>query len=273
MKHGTFRRTSDGQTLQRYRCKTCGTTFSQASYDPAYYQKKRHLNYKCAFLLASAASINRLSLVLGIHPITVARKLVYMAAQARKKCKKYTAQLKNVSEIQFDELQTIEHTKCKPVSVVMAVSKKDRKIVGFEVSTMPATGYLAAISRNKYGPRKDERLKGIANLFNRLQQMLGPMIAIQSDECCYYKPVVDTYFPQADYAQFKGKKSTVSGQGELKKVGRDPLFSINHTFAMLRGNINRLVRKTWCTTKKISRLIDHLYIYMWVHNSKLTKPI
>ena len=66
-----------------------------------------------------------------------------------------------------------------------------------------------------------------------------------------------------------GEKGCVAGQGELKKVGKDPLFHINHTLAMLRANINRLFRRTWCTTKDPERLKDHLAIYTWVHNNKL----
>ena len=49
-------------------------------------------------------------------------------------------------------------------------------------------------------------------------------------------------------------------QGELKKRGKDPLFYINHTLAMLRANVNRLIRKTWCTTKDPAQLIYHLAI-------------
>ena len=152
----------------------------------------------------------------------------------------------------------------------MAVSKSERKIVGFRVSQMPATGHLAAISRKKYGYRKDYRVEGMISLFEDLSSVLPQKINISSDECSYYKPIVKAYFPQSTYHQFKGKKSSVSGQGELKKSKRDPLFTINHTFAMLRANINRLIRKTWCTTKKAIRLVNHLVIYMWVHNSHLT---
>ena len=94
---------------------------------------------------------------------------------------------------------------------------------------------------------------------------------MSSDECTFYKPVVDAAFPRAMYQQFKGKKRCVAGQGALKKTASDPLFTINHTFAMLRANINRLVRRTWCTTKKIARLIDHLTIYVYVHNAYLLK--
>nr|MBX2884857.1 hypothetical protein [Granulosicoccus sp.] len=55
----------------------------------------------------------------------------------------------------------------------------------------------------------------------------------------------------------------------LKKIGFDPLFAINHTFAMFRANVNRLIRKTWCTTKRVDRLEDHLAIFVSVFNTGL----
>ena len=269
-KFGRFKRRSDGRYIQRYRCKQCQKSFSQATSDPACWQKKRHLNHSCLMMLASAVSMRRTAIILGVNPKTVARKLEYLAQQSRKKDAVQYEGYRSVESIQFDELQTIEHTKCKPLSVAMAVSKNDRKILGFQVSRMPATGHLAAISRKKYGFRPDDRINGLQLLFEQLQHLLKDKIEISSDECPYYRPVVRQYFPKAKYTQSKGDKRSISAQGKLKKTIRDPLFSINHTFAMLRANINRLIRKTWCSTKKISRLIDHLSLYVWVHNSKLT---
>ena len=270
-KQGYYNRISDGRKIPRFQCKTCKKYFSQATFDPAYYQKKRHLNYKSGVLLSSCMSMRRIALALGIHPITVARKLEYLAQQFRLKQEKMVENPHLISAIQFDELNTIEHTKCKPLSVSMAVSEKSRKIIGFRVSQMPATGHLARISRKKYGDRADFRMEGMNDLFKQLKSMLSPKISIKSDECSFYHGVVNRHFPQAKYEQHHSHRSSVAGQGELKKVWRDPLFYNNHTFAMLRANINRLVRKTWCTTKKVSRLIDHLMIYMWMHNMKLTQ--
>jgi hypothetical protein len=82
--------------------------------------------------------------------------------------------------------------------------------------------------------------------------------------------VLRRYFPQANYTQHKGKKSCVAGQGELKKAVFDPIFTVNHTFAMMRDGISRLTRRTWNTTKKIQGLIDHLNIYVWMHNTQKT---
>ena len=267
---GRYKRTSDGQWVQRYQCKTCRKTFSKASFEPEYRQKRRDVNHKCMMLLASNVSMRRTAMILGIHPITVARKLMYLSSKYKSKVFSKQDLYDTVKTIQFDELHTIEHTKCKPVAVAMAVSKDTRKILGFSVSKMPASGHLAAISRRKYGVRKNERLKGLHTLFDHLKEHVKGPVHFQSDECRLYDQVVQSRFPGASYEQFKGKKGCISGQGELKKVRIDPLFTINHTFAMLRANINRLIRRTWNTTKKLSRLFDHLILYCWVHNLKLT---
>ena len=63
----------------------------------------------------------------------------------------------------------------------------------------------------------------------------------------------------------------MTGQGELKKLRFDPLFSLNHTCAMLRANINRLFRRTWCTTKKAACLKRHVAVYVRFHNTVLLK--
>ena len=268
-KFGSFKRKSDGQVIPRYRCKTCAKTFSPATQNPACWQKKRTINRLCLFMLTSTMSMRRIAFVLKVNRKTVARKLNYLAMISRQEMAKMQAHYQDVESIQMDELITFEHTKCKPLSVCMAVTDKGRKILGFRVSKMPASGHLAKIARKKYGHRPDHRLLGLDDLFSELKSVLKPTISIQSDECPFYKQIIKNHFPNADYKCHIGLKSAIAGQGELKKAWRDPLFAINHTFAMLRANINRLIRRTWCSTKKIPCLEDHLALYAWVHNSKL----
>ena len=268
--NGWYKRTSDGQRVNRYRCKTCNQTFSSATLNPFKWQKKRHLNYPLMKLLTNNMSLSGAADVLNINQKTVARKLALLGALCRQQLANQAHHYATIDAIQFDELQTIEHTKCKPISIAVAVAKKERKILGFRVSKMPATGHLAAISRKKYGKRPDQRHAQMKDLFNELTNILQPNITISSDECQFYKGVVKQYFPDSNYRQYLGKKSSIAGQGELKKTRFDPIFTINHTFAMMRANISRLIRRTWNTTKKISPLIDHISIYIWMHNNHKT---
>ena len=270
-KYGAYKRKSDSRTIQRFYCKRCQKTYSTACNDPAYHHNKRRINNQLKRLLASNVSLRRSAILLGVSRTTIARKLVYLGGLCDKENAAFLAQHEgSVDVVQFDELHTIEHTKCKPVSIVVAIAAKNRKILGITVARTPATGLLAKISRQKYGPRPDERPQAIHAVFEKIKTALHKKVIFQSDKHPYYKPIITYLFPQAKHVQSTGDAATISGQGELKKNARDPLFAINHTLAMLRANINRLIRRTWCTTKNLDRLRDHLAIYMAMHNAMLT---
>jgi len=199
----------------------------------------------------------------------VARKLIFLAAVARRENQLDLQKRPMVTCLQFDDLETSEHTKCKPLSVIVGVEQESRFILGFQVSSMPAKGHLAQISRKKYGFRPDHRPLGRRTLFENLKPVVAKNAMILSDKSPHYPESVKEHFPDAIHLTTKGRRGCVAGQGELKKIGFDPLFSLNHSFAMLRANINRLFRKTWCTTKLPLRLADHIDLYVNYHNRQL----
>jgi hypothetical protein len=204
----------------------------------------------------------------------VARKLLYLAEQAKQSQKEFLESLKAASgavlRVQFDEMETFEHSKCRPLSIPLVIEQESRKILGFGVCSMPAKGPLAQISRRKYGPRPDHRSKTASALFSTLREVIHPKAQILSDQNPKYPLWIRRHFPLARHETVKGRRGCIVGQGELKKIGFDPLFSLNHTAAMIRANINRLFRRTWCTTKRMDRLEAHLWIYVQYHNETLT---
>src|SRR5690606_10666186 len=106
-------------------------------------------------------------------------------------------------------------------------------------------------------------------MFEQIKNIIDPHALVQSDEHKFYPEMVKEFLPRAHYKQHKGGRGCIAGQGELKKLNFDPLFAINHSFAMLRANICRLIRRTWCTTKDPTMLEKHLLIYFHYHNSCL----
>jgi hypothetical protein len=256
----------------------CRRTFSQATGSETFGQKKRRLNAPVWKLLCSGVSQRRIALLLGTNPKTVARKLVFHAARSRAE---HEAELKEraistarrIKKFQFDELETFERSKLLPVSVPLAVCAKTRRILGFQVASMPAKGLLVEASLKKYGKRPDDRKGAIERLLNSLVPISDEAgCELLSDQCPRYPSAVSQAFQaRGVHKTVKGRRGCVVGQGELKKVGRDPLFSLNHTCAMLRANLNRLFRRTWCTTKRIDRLEAHLWIYVRFHNEVLLK--
>lgn len=113
------------------------------------------MNLKVFNLLCSSVSQRRTSKILGLNRKTVARKLDFMGKLAIKIIPRLNAQHKKARIMEFDDLETFEHTKLKPLSVTMAVESKTRRILGVRVSQMPARGAITKLSIKKYGKRKD----------------------------------------------------------------------------------------------------------------------
>ena len=269
VKFGSFYRTSDRKQVQRFFCNPCVLHFSVATLYVCYKQKKRHYNEKIARELAAGVSMRECARVLKVNKKTVVRKMIHMGRRAQEELEILNKKRAKAKIFEFDDLETFEHSKCKPLAVGLAVEFKTRWILGYEVAQMAAKGLLVTKSLKKYGKREDQRAFARFSLFSRIRSYAEKDSVIKTDENPHYEREIKRFFPDATYQTYKGRKSSLGGQGELKKVGFDPIFSLNHTCAVLRYRTSRLIRKTWNTTKKKERLSLHLAIVILHHNLSL----
>lgn len=280
VRKGSFLRSSDSRRISRFQCLFCKRTFSQASYSDCFRQKKRRVNEPLRKLLAKQMPHREAARFLGISRHTVAAKARFLSKRAIQWqddfLKRYSSHCP-ISKVQFDEMESFEKSKCLPVSIPLVVETKTRLILGFRVCSMPSKGHLAEVSRKKYGFRADERPESADSLFRELKPYLNSTLEIRSDENPKYPSWIRPHFPNARHLKYKGRRGYAGGLGELKSGGFDPLFSLNHTAAMIRAHVSRLFRRTWNTTKKKERLADHIAIYVQAHNqeiiSKLAKSV
>ena len=270
-KDGHYFRKSDSKFIQRYRCKVCGKKTSTAQLSPCYGQKKRTVNHLVEALLCSKVSQRRIAKILKVDKKTVHRKVIFLGIQAAKFNQKFRDSLtqKKIEHIQIDDMITKEVTKLKPVTITSAVDAGTRKILALQAAPIPAFGHIAKIAVKKYGRRKSEHKEALQKLFEKLHPIVEADALIRSDKHSFYPEFVQRYFPRAEHQRFDSIKGCIAGQGELKKTSKDPLYSINHTFAMMRDNVNRFVRRSWCVTQSLEMLQHHLEIYIKYHNTQL----
>lgn len=266
---GFFRRAASQKPIQRFFCFDCGRGFSDATFTFEYRQRRRELNKPIFMALASNVSMRRAATIVVTNRKTVDRRLIYFDRVARDYHDNLLAGLEPQKNIQFDDMETSEHTKLKPLAIPLVVTHPNRIIISYDVAEMPAKGHLAALSVKKYGRRQDLRAAAWANVLSRAATVTTPTVVISSDSHKRYPEMIRKHLPDAEHVQVNSRRACVAGQGELKKGGFDPIFSINHTAAMLRANINRLIRKTWCTTKRKDRLLCHISLYVLWHNETI----
>jgi len=231
-------------------------------------ERKPEIDLHLFRLFNSGVSQRRCAEIFGIHRITVARKLVRLGGQSRLS-NRLGRETMDVQVAVFDEMETFEHSKCKPLSVVVAVEEKTRRIISAHVARMPAKGRLAEVARRRYGLRKDDRQRALRAAMKDLAVAAPNLKVIKSDKCPRYPARVREQFANVRHEVHKSRRACVVGQGEMKVGGKDPLFSLNHSCAMFRDNIKRLTRRTWCTTKRPDRLQEFLDMYVAYHNARL----
>ena len=116
VRNGYYRRSSDSKRVSRFLCLTCERTFSSSRLTPCFGQKKRRLNDPIRKLYCSGVSKRRIARLLRINRKTVPRKLLFLGEQANHYLKQTIADLQasgtKLDAIQFDELESFEHSKC-----------------------------------------------------------------------------------------------------------------------------------------------------------------
>ena len=229
------------------------------------------MNERLRRLMCSGVSLRRAAKLLRISRTTIARKHLFLGSQALLQLSRGNLKFPLAEIVEFDDQETFEHTKCKPLSITLAVESKTRRILGFEVSQMNAKGHLTQIALKKYGRRRDTRTRAREKLFSTLKRIVKADAIFKSDQNPFYPADIKRHFPHSRHETFKGQRGSIVGQGELKKIRFDPLFSLNHTCAMTRANMNRLFRRTWCTTKSPEMLRLHFAIYAVYHNESLIR--
>lgn len=272
IKHfGFYRRRCDSKYVQRFRCKACGKTFSNQTFNHTYRQHRPEINSLVRTAICSKMSLRRIAKGLKINRKTVVRKFKHLAKVANLNQEKRLSKLKEIDLVQMDEMETFEHSKCKPLSIALAVVPGTRIILGAKASEMPAKGPLATISRKKYGPRRDDRKKEFQSVLATMKLVTSKDVWLVSDKKSAYPKWIHEILPASTHFKTKGRRGCVAGYGEMKEGGRDPLFYLNHTAATIRDNLARMLRRTWCGTKKLSSLQEALDLHTDFHNEMMEK--
>ena len=233
------------------------------------FQKKPQINHPLFLLLCSGVSIRRAALNLNVHFSTAYYRFLWMTKLANQKHSQFLASYIKSSSIYLDEMESIEHTKLKPLTLPLLVDE-DQKILGISAGSIPAKGHLAEISRKKYGTREDQSTELIQRMLTRLAPNFVPLVVKTDGKNTYTKLIQDRWntdqVPHEVHIRKKEKDKEQLYLNHLKKRF-DPMFAINQRCAKLRSDIKRLVRRSWCTTKKVENLIGHLEIYACYNNN------
>ena len=237
-------------TVQRWQCRACGKTQSGRTGSPNYRLRKQHLAKPIKTLYCERMSLRGISRALGVSRGTVNAYFLREAAKS-KEANAATLDKRGIvsSYVQFDALETFEHTKRRPLGVWLSVRAKTGEIVAAKVhKTNIRALTISPAKRREWNQKTNvetslvEFLNETKKSFNRVHTTLG----------------CDGHYQTVNTARDICPKAEVVVLGENKKIDLSIL--------KLRNDLSRLSRKSLCTTKKAERLQNHLDLYIDYHN-------
>ncbi len=203
---------------------------------------------------------------LAVDRKTIVRKFLFMAAQARLiHDAKLASGVWKVESIQFDEVETFEHTRLKPLSIALAVDEKSGDLLAVSVSPFAAKGKMAAFALQKYGFRPDRREAGRKDVLEQIQK-LEPKVITTDFHPAYPKLIRKILTKTLHEKARRVKQNRNFFHKNRRRNTKDKLFRLNFCAAKIRHDLSRMGRKVWVTTKKLERLQAHLDLYFAFHN-------
>jgi hypothetical protein len=192
-------------------------------------------------LFASKVTHRQSARILHCTRRTVARRLELLGPHCRRFHRRMLARARKRGGIggsfQLDELETFEHSRrLAPVTLPVLIGRRSYFIVDLESAAIPCRGGLSLADRKRkeerearFGPRRSGSRRAVSTVW----RMHAPLIPCR-------RPIDD--LPR----RLRGTSGTVLNSHELEpSVTTEPAFPINHTLAMTRDGISRLVRRTW----------------------------
>jgi len=165
---------------------------------------------------------------------------------------------------QLDELETYEHSRLlAPVTVPVVIERSSFFVVDLEVAPLPCRGRLSEMDRVRkrerervHGVRKSGSREAVKRCFDTLAAFHAPgsAVAVDTDRKSTYPGLLKRCLGS--------RVRHLRHSSTAKRDYGNPLFPINHTLAMLRDGVSRLVRRTWAASKLRQRLA--LHAWMWI---------
>ncbi len=250
-KHGVLK-TKRGKTL-RYKCKGCNKTFTKRNSSINYRHRKQHLREAITKMYCERMSLRGIARTLNVSYPTVVKYFRENAELARKSNRKRLSEKGLVtSYVQFDQLETYEHTKRKPVGIQLSIRHKTGEIISAKAGYIP----VRALAVSKAYSTKWNKMANQSNhTIKMIQETKKALNTKGSTISC------DGYRPQIKLLKNICKQSFITIQPSMKEHKK-----IDRVFRRIRQDVSRLGRKTLSTTKRLEQLQNHLDLYTDYHN-------
>lgn len=265
-RRGTYRRRCDGRSVPRFLCLTCRRSFSVQTFRVDYRWKKPALDALLVKDFVSKVTLRQSARTLGVTRATVERRLDRYGLHARRFHEARMEGKELAGTFQLDEGESFEENRReKPLTLPVLIERSSRFLVHVEVASLPSRPSAGGSKRrgapsSSSSSRRSGSRAAVKRCFETLARHRSSTTRpfVQTDRKTTYPSILREVFGKDVLHE-----RTISTR---KRDVTNPLFAVNHTLAMLRDGLSRLVRRNWAHAKRAVRLERALWVYLLWRN-------
>ena len=240
---------------QRFKCLDCVKTFTNKTFTINWRKRKQHLREKITDNYCERMSLRGIARTLKID-IKMVVKYFRENAEVAKQANKKRIKTKDLMTfyVEFDQMETFEHTKRKPVGIQVSIRHKTGEIVSAKAGYIPIRALAVSKEYSTEWNRKARNSTHILRMLNETKEALnrkGSLVTCDREK------------KQGKIAQEIYTDPFITIQPNSKEHKR-----IDRVFRRMRQDLSCLGRRTLSTTKDIKQLQKHLDLYVDYNNIK-----
>jgi len=276
-RRGTYRRKVDGRDVQRFECLHCHRRLSTQTFRVDYRLRLPRLHFLVFQGLVSKTTLRQMARNLGVTRWTVEHRLELLGRHCREfhedALRIVAASGGLMGTWLLDEQESFEtHRKLKPLTTPVLIEGRSGYLLHHETAPLPPRRPLtpreqAQLARVEAveGRRRSGSKKAVQACFDVLAKVVAPIpvVTIHTDKKRTYPGCIRRAL--GDGVRHEQTHS------RRPRCTSNPLFRINHTLAMLRDGVSRLVRRNWGASKMAKRHARHLWV--WTAYKNYVRPM
>ena len=265
---GFYLRKCDGLRVQRFECLSCGRWFSEQTFKVNQRLKRPEIDLQVYDDFISKVTQRQSARTIGCNRKAIALRLrlygVHCRSFHRQQLELALANKRLHGRYQLDEAETFEHNRrLAPVTAPVLIEAHSYFIVHAATGDLPARKPLSPLNQLKLELRELERGKrtsesrfAVKRCWSKLDKLTRSAVEIlvTTDR--------KTAYASSLRQRFGGRVRHTRISSKEPRGYDNPLFPVNHTLAMWRDGMSRLVRRNWATTKIARELRHHLWVWL-----------
>lgn len=263
--------------VPRFRCTSCGTTFSRQTFSLDYYAK-RILSYDdIVQRVSSCESLSAIGRALGASTDTISNRLSRAARQALALSSTLSSLLCTDEDVVADGFESFCHSQYFPNNITLLVGSSSHYVYAADHVTLRRKGRMTAQqkkTREALEARWKPEPRAIEKSFSRIaDEMLrvyaetsrSPLTLWTDEHQSYTRALARS--PHLSLLIQEGFLRHRVVSSRAARTRKNPLFPVNYLDRELRKDLHEHVRETVCFGRNVNRQMERLSVYLLWHNT------